>query len=76
MKALAAVAVSVVVVAALRVILGPVLATLVVGPALWIAILVGWSLAERKLFPDPPPTIWRPGPVVDVGSRPAGSLDR
>jgi hypothetical protein len=57
-------------VAALRVILGPILATVVLTPAVSVAILCGWSLAERRLFPDPPPVERWAGPVIDVASRP------
>jgi hypothetical protein len=52
-------------VAALRLILGPWQAALVVGPAVWVATLVGMAILEHVIFD-------RPAPVIDVQSRPAG----
>lgn len=54
---------------ALRVILGPILAALVIGPALWLAVIAaGWML-DRRLFAPPPPPPRRTGPVIDVPAR-------
>jgi hypothetical protein len=47
---------------ALRMILGPWAAAFVVGPALCAAVIAGWALLERRLFPDPTPVMLTPRP--------------
>lgn len=54
----------------LRLILGPWAAAVVVGPVLWLAVVGGWALLERKLFDPPPPMpVRRAGPVIEVEAR-------
>ena len=55
---------------ALEAILGPILAALVLGPALWVGIVVAGWLVDRRFDAPPPPLPKRTGPVVDVTTRP------
>jgi len=66
MRRLTAVPVALAAVWALEAILGPILAALVLGPALWVGIIVAGRLLERRLFAPPPPAPTRTGPVIDV----------
>jgi hypothetical protein len=52
----------------LRLILGPWPAAFMLTPMLVCAVVAGWALAERRLFPESPP-ITRWGPVIEVESR-------
>jgi len=69
MRRLTAVPVALAAVWALEAILGPILAALVLGPALWVGIIVAGRLLERRLFAPPPPAPARTGPVVEVTGR-------
>jgi hypothetical protein len=76
-RALLGLAVAVLAVLALRAILGPVLATVVVAPSAWIAVAAaGWIFDRKVVFPPPPPLPEQRRRVIDVASRPVRSIDR
>jgi hypothetical protein len=75
-RALLGLAVAVLAVLALRAILGPVLATVVVAPSAWIAMGWGGRIVDRRVFPPPPPLPEQRRRVIDATSRPVRAVDR